>query len=280
MINTEIRQRSFLKWAGNKYLLIEEITKSLPPAGKLIEPFLGSGAVFLNTTHDKYLLNDINKDLINVFHQVKKNCNQFINDLIPFFTPEQNSPERYYELRLIFNATDDTYLKALLFVYLNRHGFQGLCRYNLSGVFNVPYGHYKKVRLPIEEIKAAAKKSKKAKFISQPFTEVFRRARAGDVIYCDPPYTKLTETARFTSYFTNGFSNADHIKLADLAVKARDRGVGVVISNHETPATNRLYSSADIKRTISVRRSINAKSSSQKTAKELIVAYLPSRQPC
>lgn len=279
MHNKPMGQRSFLKWAGNKYLLIDEIKKSLPfSSGKFIEPFLGSGAVFLNTEHDNYLLNDINRDLINVFFQIKKNCAQFISDLKPYFIGSYNNEDDYYAFRETFNQTDDQYLKAILFVYLNRHGFQGLCRYNLKGGFNVPFGHYKSIHFPDAEIILAEKKVSKATFISQSFQEVFRRARAGDTIYCDPPYLALSKTACFTAYSKNTFSLSDHEKLVNLAVKASNRGVSVVISNHDTEIARRLYESASIKRSIPVRRSINAKSARNKTVSELLVAYLPDGQ--
>lgn len=267
-------RRSFLKWAGNKHQLIDEIKAHMPPTTKLIEPFAGSGAVFLGTQFSRYVLNDINADLINTFEHVKAEPIRFVSDLAKLFSVQNNTQDCYYHLREQFNATQDKHYKALLFVYLNRHGFQGLCRYNLRGYFNVPFGHYKKVYFPEQEILSFAHKAQRASFTNTHFSEAFRRARKGDLIYCDPPYVPLSATANFTSYSTGGFTLADQRKLALLAEKARDRGVNVILSNHNTEPARKLYANADAVSCIDVRRSMNAKLSTHKKAKELIVCYL------
>ncbi len=268
--------RSFMKWAGNKHGILNQLFDTLPTTSKLIEPFLGSGSVFINSDYNQYLLNDVNSDLINVFQHIKVNHTALINDLRAFFSAKLNNPETYYALRKEFNNTDDAYLKALLFIYLNRHGFQGLCRYNLSGVFNVPYGHYKKVYFPENEIIITASKLKHAILMNDQFSQAFRRARKGDIIYCDPPYVSLNKTANFTSYAAGGFSYEQQIRLAQLAEKACSRGVHVVISNHDMPVTRALYTKSSNIKSFNVRRSINAKSAKAKSVKELIASYIPS----
>ncbi|MGP4944616.1 Dam family site-specific DNA-(adenine-N6)-methyltransferase [Pseudoalteromonas nigrifaciens] len=268
-------QRSFIKWAGNKYTILNQLFETLPPAGKLIEPFLGSGSVFLNSDYQRYLLNDVNPDLINVFSYLKQDHTQFISQLKTLFDERYNTPDTYYSFRAAFNTTDDQYEKALLFIYLNRHGYQGLCRYNLSGVFNVPYGHYKRVYFPEDEIVNISKKLKRANLMNDHFSQAFRRARKGDIIYCDPPYMALNKTANFTSYSTGGFSYENQARLAELAESARNRGIHVVISNHDTPITRSLYGAACHVKSIPVRRSINAKSSKNKSVNELIASYTP-----
>lgn len=275
-VNTKMsKQRSFLKYAGNKYQLVEEIESALPPASKLIEPFTGSGSVFLNADNQRYLLNDVNQDLINTFLYLKTNATQFIKDLSKYFHESYNCAERYYELRHTFNLSTDCYLKSLIFVYMNRHGFQGLCRYNNSGYFNVPFGHYKKVYFPKDEMIAFSTKAKQAEFMCSHFSEAFRRARRGDIVFCDPPYYKLNKTANFTSYSAGGFSINDQIKLVELAEKARERGVVVVITNHDIKQTRALYKTADIANSIDVRRAINAKSALNRSVKEIMVSYIP-----
>ena len=159
------KHRSFLKWAGGKYRLSDVIGSLLPKADHLIEPFVGAGSIFLNTDYDSYTLNDINLDLINLYKVLKANPQKFIDDSARFFVPENNQAEVYYQLRKEFNSTTDKYHRSLLFLYMNRHGYNGLCRYNKSGGYNVPFGKYKRPYFPEAELAYFAEKSQKATFV-------------------------------------------------------------------------------------------------------------------
>ncbi len=130
--------RPFLKWAGSKINCLESILRSFPPAKRLIEPFTGSGAIFINSNYENYLLGEENKDLIGIFKCLQQGGDDFIAYCAEFFTSENNSSENYYSLREQFNCSKDLNYKSALFLYLNRHGYNGLCRYNQSGLFNVP----------------------------------------------------------------------------------------------------------------------------------------------
>ncbi len=132
------KNRAFLKWAGGKYPLVDDIRRHLPAGDCLIEPFVGAGSVFLNTEFESYILADINNDLINLYNIVKLRTDDFVRDARVLFTGDFNHSELFYQLRQEFNASTDAYRRALLFLYLNRHCYNGLCRYNLSGEFNVP----------------------------------------------------------------------------------------------------------------------------------------------
>lgn len=132
------KNRAFLKWAGGKYALSDTINKMLPKGERLIEPFVGAGSIFLNSDYDSYLLNDINRDLVNLYKTLQRDSATFIADAQMLFSMQNNESEQYYHLRAEFNQTTDTYYRSLLFLYLNRHGYNGLCRYNKSGGYNVP----------------------------------------------------------------------------------------------------------------------------------------------
>ena len=140
--------KPFLKWPGGKYRLVEKICTKLGPGKRLIEPFVGSGAVFLNAPYNKYLLADNNSDLINLYIILHQEGNGFIEYARGFFQPEFNTADAYYSFRTAFNDSNDIRLKAALFIYLNRHCYNGLCRYNRSGGFNSPFGRYKKPPFP------------------------------------------------------------------------------------------------------------------------------------
>jgi len=155
--------RSALKWAGGKKKVVHEIASLLPTRGKkrLVEPFVGGGSVFLNLDFDEYLLMDMNKDLINLFNIIKNQPTEFIADAQIFFNGDKNQPEKYYDLRSRFNQSTDPYERSLLLLYLNRHGYNGLCRYNKSGGYNVPFGRYKHPYFPSDELKYFSEKAQK-----------------------------------------------------------------------------------------------------------------------
>jgi len=265
--------RPFLKWAGNKYRIIEHIRKSLPKGKRLIEPFAGSAAVFLNTDYEHYIINDNNPDLIHLYNFLKQEGATFIKKCRYYFTPKFNNEEQYYKLRLKFNETKDAYKRAILFVYLNRHGYNGLCRYNLKGGYNVPFGRYKSPYFPEKEMLAFHEKSKKAKFVLSSFEDVIQSAKQGDVVYCDPPYVPLSSSANFTNYSTGGFNMAQQQQLADLANETAHKGIPTLISNHNTAFTRKAYDNANKITKFHVQRFISCNGKKRGTAGELLALF-------
>lgn len=150
--------KPFLKWAGSKYKIMDRILDTLPKGQRLIEPFAGSGAVFLNTDFDEYLIADSNEDLINLFQLMQNHGDEFISYGTTFFTSENNTELAFYKLRSEFNECLDPVKKSALFIYLNRHCFNGLCRYNSKGKFNVPFDRYAKPTFSSESISKFTKK--------------------------------------------------------------------------------------------------------------------------
>jgi len=273
------KNRAFLKWAGGKYSLVEHINAKLPQANKLIEPFVGAGSVFLNSDFKHYLLNDINPDLINLYNLLKAQPEAVIHDTSRFFTPEFNQEANYYALRDEFNRTSDEYYRAILFVYLNRHGYNGLCRYSLGGRFNVPFGRYKKPYFPAAEMHYFAEKAQRATFTCLSFEKVFSRARKGNVIYCDPPYAPISKTAAFTSYSARSFGMDAQSTLARLAAQtSKTRGIPVLISNHDLPIIRQLYSNAAFT-PLTVKRSISQKGNMRKPVAEILAYFAPHELP-
>ena len=267
------KQRAFLKWAGGKYGLVEDIQRHLPPARKLVEPFVGAGSVFLNTDYDHYLLADINPDLINLYNLLKERPEEYISEAKRWFVAENNRKEAYLDIRAEFNKTDDVMYRSLAFLYMNRFGFNGLCRYNKKGGFNVPFGSYKKPYFPESELEFFAEKAKKATFVCEGYPETFSRARKGSVVYCDPPYAPLSNTANFTSYAGNGFTLDDQAALADIAERAAtERGIPVLISNHDTTLTRRLYHGAELN-VVKVKRTISRNGSGRNKVDELLALF-------
>lgn len=272
MPKTEQQIRPFLKWAGNKYRIMDRIQRLLPPGKRLLEPFAGSCAVFLNTDYKHYLISDNNADLIMLYQLLQSEGQNFINYCKRFFTGDHNTSELYYKRRDEFNKTSNLRRKAALFLYLNRHGYNGLCRYNLKGGFNVPFGRYKQPYFPAKEMLAFHHKAQTAEFRVAGFDSVMKNARAGDVIYCDPPYYPLSASANFTTYSAGGFTEQQQRQLAELAKAARQRNIPVLISNHNTKFTLDVYCEAEVNR-FKVRRYISCNGNQRKHAGELLALY-------
>jgi len=272
--------RSPLKWPGGKKRVLQHIRAILPRTEKkrLVEPFVGGGSVFLNLDFDEYLLCDTNSDLISLYKAVKRAPLKFERDAREYFSAHNNTPERYYELREEFNQTSDVYHRALLFLYLNRHGYNGLCRYNKSGGYNVPFGRYKKPYFPEIEIEHLSHKLKKASFIVGDFQQAFEQLMPGDVVYCDPPYSPINRTSNFTAYSGSEFSDDDQLRLVNCAIKARASGIPSVISNHYTTFTKELYACADEKSLFAVQRSISQNGKQRNKVQEVLALFsLPTK---
>ncbi len=264
--------RPFLKWAGGKYRVLPHILPHFARGERYIEPFAGSCAVALNTDYAHYLLYDGNTDLIDLYNTIIAHKDTFIRAVHNVFIPENNISNRFYTLRHTFNTTDDSFLKSVLFVYLNRHAFNGLCRYNRSGGFNAPFGKYKKPYMPIKEITHFADVLHTATFTAQDFRDTFAQVQRGDIVYCDPPYVPLSETANFTAYAQQGFTLQDQQNLADCARHAQRQGAKVYISNNDTPITRELYKHARII-AFETNRIISANASSRGKVREILAIY-------
>jgi len=271
--------KPFLKWPGGKYRLVDRIRARLPKGSRLVEPFVGSAAVFLNTEYPKALLSDINMDLINLYRIVQRDVDAFITISRVLFTDQENDRTRYYLHRAHFNASSNALERAVLFLYLNRHGYNGLCRYNARGEFNVPFGRYTRPYFPERELRNFHERAQRAVFSTADFRAILDSARPGDVVYCDPPYLPLSSTANFTDYAEGKFGPRDQADLAQRAEALAARGVPVLISNHATPWALELYRNADVEQ-FGVQRFISCDGRHREVADEVLALFsTPSTTP-
>ena len=270
--------KTFLKWAGNKTRVLPHLLPHIGNPKRYCEPFGGSLSVALNTSAEQYILNDVNRDLVSIYQSlVNPTDDSFIQYCEELFVPDNNVKETYLELREHFNNATNYTERARLFVYLNRHCFNGLSRYNSKGKFNVPFGKYDKPSCPSAEMmnfRMFFLSKKLVRFTSLSFEDssLYEDLESGDVVYFDPPYVPASDTANFTSYATDGFSHDQQVELAQLAESLASKGIKVIVSNHDTPVTQELYKNATIY-PIQVSRTISAKGSSRKKANELIAVY-------
>lgn len=265
--------KSPIKWAGGKTRVMPELLKHLPKADCLIEPFVGSGTVFMNTDYRRYVLCDSNLALINFFEMLTEHTEELIKSARMFFQ-DGNFSEDYYACRDGFNFISKNCLIgagtarkvqwAAMFLYLNRHGYNGLYRVNLKGEFNTPFGKFAAPYFPEKEMRLFAEKANdtKAIFMHSDFRLSIRAvvyASDDTVIYCDPPYIPASTTANFTAY-GKPFTLDDHRSLVTNLLNAhRQFGTRAVISNSDTPETREIYSAFNL-HAFSVRRSVSAKS--------------------
>lgn len=270
MENTTLRP--FLKWAGGKYRLRDTLLAHLPSGKRLLEPFVGAGALFLNANYERYLLADSNRDLIQLYQQLKRGKTAFIDQCQTYFKPKMNDRACYYALREQFNQTSDLELRAMLFLYLNRHGYNGLCRYNRQGEYNVPFGFHHKPYFPRAEMQDFCDKAHRMSFKCASFNTTMRTTRPGDVVYCDPPYLPLSKTSAFTNYDRHGFTDEQQQELADLAQTLQAQGITVVISNHDTAFARELYQHAEI-HSFLVPRFISCQGAKRKRVRELLAVF-------
>ncbi|WP_213132376.1 Dam family site-specific DNA-(adenine-N6)-methyltransferase [Citrobacter sp. FP75] len=265
-------QRPFLKWAGGKYSLLPELYHLIPEGKRLVEPFVGGGSVFLNSEkHKSFLLADVNADLINLYQMLEVDHIR-VCSLAKILFERANSEEAYKELRDEFNNQRmGAPERAAAFLFLNRHCFNGLIRYNRDGFFNVGWGKYEAPYFPEIEIKAFKLKSHKCVFLNAGYRRTLALAGDGDVVYCDPPYEPLPGTAGFTNYAAGGFSWADQISLTESCVAAHQRGAKVLISNSTAPRVLELYQQHGFTlHHVDARRAISSKGSTRETAKDIV----------
>jgi DNA adenine methylase len=230
----------FVKWAGGKRLLLPKLLPLLPSleAGRRYsEPFLGGGAVFFALQPERALLADLNAELIEVFAAVQDDVEAVVEALQPL----KNDEDTYYRVRRSRPRKAAT--RAARFIYLNKTCFNGLYRVNTRGDFNVPFGRHGQQLLvcDVDQLTAASRALASAELAVGDFGATGRRARAGDVVYFDPPYTTAHSNNGFIEYNQRVFSWADQRRLARNALALVRRGVHVAISNADHPAITALY---------------------------------------
>ncbi|HAJ5675322.1 TPA: Dam family site-specific DNA-(adenine-N6)-methyltransferase [Escherichia coli] len=264
-------ERSIFKWAGGKFGVLEQIFRYLPEGKRLIEPFVGGGAVFMNAGYQENLLNDVNADLINFYKTLQREAHSLITLAHRFFQ-DYNTQEGYLAVRNAFNKQvyDDLH-RAAAFLFLNRHCFNGLTRYNQAGEFNVGYGKYKTPYFPLQEMEAFLGAEGRSEFVCGDFAAVIEAAGEGDVIFCDPPYEPLPNTEGFTNYSGHDFKFEEQKRLVSLLTDAHRRGAKVLITNSGAPNIRELYHDNGFRvEPLFARRSVSCKGDTRGVAHDVL----------
>lgn len=269
----------FVKWAGGKRQLLSKIQERIPENyNHYFEPFVGGGAVFFGTQPSKALINDINKALINTYQRICDSPKEFLSEVNKIDSEMwEDGKQYYYTIREHYN---DKLMKseydvelAALFVFLNKHCFNGLYRVNGKGLFNVPYNNSRRVSVNGDSIIEISKYLQGITIIDGDFEDACRDARKGDFVFLDSPYAPLNPTS-FESYTKEGFDIESYKRLAKLYDELTTRGCYCMLTNHNTDLINELYGNKGYKiDVVSVRRMINSDASNRVGEEVIICNY-------
>ena len=265
--------RAFLKWAGGKSQLLPKILPRLPKRiGTYFEPFVGSGAVFWALARegrfDHAVLSDRNAELITSYRAIRDD----VEDVIALLAGWSHSESFYYALRARDPEAMSPVEAAARMIHLNHTGFNGLYRVNKSGLFNVPFGRYKRPRtLNKPVLRAASRALRTVDLLVADFEDVLPAARPGDAVYFDPPYVPMSGTASFTAYEKSGFGEPAQRRLVLALEDLQRRGVHALLSNSDVPLTRELYQGLRCEK-VQARRAINSRADKRGPVSELLVS--------
>ena len=269
----------FVKWAGGKRQLLPQIKERMPREyNNYIEPFVGGGAVIFELLPSHALINDINKALVNTYRQICNEPEAFLKAINKLDNEMwQDGKKYYYSLRENYNdklmkAEYDIELAAL-FVFINKHCFNGLYRVNGKGLFNVPYNNKRGSSVDEKIIMAVSEYLQGIIMTDGDFETACANAKKGDFIFLDSPYAPLNPTS-FESYTKEGFDIESHKRLAKLYDELTAKGCYCMLTNHNTKLINELYGNKGYKiDVVSVKRMINSDASNRVGEEVIICNY-------
>lgn len=258
--------KPFLKWAGGKGQLIEQISPLFPEQlkyGKIetyFEPFIGGGAVFFHIAQrykiNKAVICDVNEELIITYNSIKKDVKLLINELKNLKNEylsydKENRQLFFYQVRDMFNKNKDLFdfknyskdwvLRAAQIIFLNKTCFNGLFRVNSKGYFNVPSGKYNNPAILDEQnlINISNLLNKiDTEIIWGDFEIIDNKVNSNDFVYLDPPYRPLSQTSSFKSYSKFDFNDKEQTRLRDFFAKLNKKGAKLMLSNSDPKNEN------------------------------------------
>jgi len=269
----------FVKWAGGKRQLIPQIRERMPKQfNNYYEPVVGGGAVIFELLPENAVINDINRALINAYQMICYHPQEFLQEINRLDAEMwEDGKEYYYSLREHYNdklMRDEFDVElAALFVFINKHCFNGLYRVNGKGLFNVPYNNSRRSSVDEQSIMEISEYLRNVTIISGDFEAACEGASAGDFVFIDSPYAPLNPTS-FESYTKEGFDIESHRRLANLFDELTARGCYCMLTNHNTELINELYGNKgytiDV---VSVKRMINSDASNRVGEEVIICNY-------
>ncbi len=276
--------KPILKWAGGKRQLLEDILALFPKDFKsrsFHEPMFGGGAVTFRIEPRSGTINDVNSRLMRFYEVVKNRPEELIEENRSH--DYGNDENEYYNAREEFNKPVrgeelDKVREASLLLYLNRTCFNGLYRENSNGKFNVPFGDYSNPDwIREEQIEKCSRVLRSLEILNEDFEYVLDEVEAEDLVYFDPPYQPVSETADFTQYSKEGFDFDGQKRLRDNCMRLEDDGVLFVLSNSWAEPVRELYEEVEefeVKR-VTANRDISSKAETRGPVYEILVTNIP-----
>jgi DNA adenine methylase len=278
MMNEKTLPRPFLKWAGGKTQLTDELLARMPVDFHTYhEPFVGSGALFFRLYREQKIkhaiLSDINAELIDTYIAIRDAVAEVIRLLAEF----PHEKKFYYALREKDPWSMTISERAARMIYLNKTGYNGLYRVNRQGRFNVPFGRYKSPRyLDKDNLLAVSRALGNVEILCTSFEAVIERAKPGDWVYFDPPYVPLSQTSHFTSYHADGFRLHDQERLRDICMELSQKNVYITLSNSDTAFIRSLYDLSHFAiDEVLANRAINCNGAKRGKVTELVITNYP-----
>lgn len=303
-----IKAKPFLKWAGGKSQLLEQLTNYYPKELRenkiknYVEPFLGGGALFFAISQrykiQNAYLSDINKDLILTYKVIQQRPFDLLDFLEQYQkdydqTEQTKRHDLFLAVRKHFNLqrfeinykkiSDNWVPRAAQFIFLNKTCFNGLFRLNSKEEFNVPYGKYKTAMIFDEpNILAVSKVLQNAEIQIANYLDCFEKINENTFVYFDPPYRPISSTASFTTYTGLEFKDKDQLELAQFFQKIdREKGAKIMLSNSDPKNENpdddffeKAFSNYNIFR-VTAGRAINCNGNKRGKINELIITNYP-----
>lgn len=235
--------RPFLRWAGGKRWLAEQNAVDVPAEMRLIEPFLGGGALFFSRDWKSAVLSDTNRYLINAYRWMREEPTSLHAMVADHFGV--HSSAHYYGVRERMGC--ESIQHAADFIYLNRSCFNGLFRVNLKGKFNVPIGTKAYPLDDVSEFLSWSNHLQNAQIKLADFEEMIDGTGIGDVIFADPPYTVNHNSNGFIEYNEKIFSWGDQVRLRDALIRATERGAQYIVTNADHITIHKLYEGSEVR---------------------------------
>lgn len=288
--------KPFIKWVGGKSQLVATLEKYISfneekSFHKYAEPFVGGGALLFNLLEkfnfDGVYISDVNSELINAYNVIKKDVFALIaalSEMQEKYIPldEEERKTYYYTARNDFNtiklSENTSVQKASLFIFLNKTCFNGLYRVNSKGQFNVPMGAYKKPTIcDNDNLIRVSEALKKVTIVCGDYSLSKDFIDNKTLVYLDPPYRPISETASFTAYSADAFNDDEQIRLVHFVDDINAVGAKVILSNSDPKNVNKdddffehLYSKYTINK-VEATRMINSNSKKRGKINELLI---------
>lgn len=254
--------------------MLTEIRSRMPEKfNDYYEPFVGGGALLLDLQPSKATINDVNTALINAYNAIKQDPKGLISGIKKLDNEQLVDPKAFFydrreEYNKLISANKYDVETASLFIYINKHCFNGLYRVNAHGGFNVPFNGSKRLSIDEGNVLAISEFLQEVTILNKDFEEACGDAKEGDFIFFDSPYAPLKSNT-FEAYTKEGFTLEDHRRLANLYKELSNKGCYCMLTNHNTDLVNELYHGFKID-VVQVKRSINSKAS-KRTGTEVII---------